>query len=216
MSHVAIELNRIHHNGHADYEDGIVMNASGTGTISDVTVQHNVIDSNYYSGLRVVGDAFNSILVTKNTFFHDDSVSAASGRSEANLDDIGSGANTTFTKNIFVASHAVLNDCYDATSRNYRLQDNLIQGAVPSGTAGQCVTASIVSDPLFESPQTFDFHAGALGAPPRGQLDHAERKAVLAHPQQRVMVTALGLAAHTPRRAPPRPVSPHPPMVRPS
>lgn len=161
LSHVTIELNRIHHNGHADYEDGIVMNATGTGTISDVTVQHNVIDSNYYSGLRVVGDAFSSILVTKNTFFHDDSASTASGRSEANLDDVGSGANTTFTKNILVASHAVLNDCYDAASRNYRLQDNLIQGSLPPGTAGQCVSASIVGDPLFASPQAFDFHANS-------------------------------------------------------
>jgi len=158
LSHVTIELNRIHHNGHADYEDGIVMNATGAGTISNVTVQHNVIDSNYYSGLRVVGDAFNGILVTKNTFFHDDSVSTAGGRSEANLDDVGSGANTTFTKNILVATHAVLNDCYDASPRDYRLEDNLIHGALPSGSAGQCVTNSVVGDPLFVNHETFDFH----------------------------------------------------------
>jgi hypothetical protein len=63
-----IANNRIHDNGHADYEDGIAFNGSGTGTVSNVTVEHNLIYANYYSGIRTVDAAYTNVIVRKNTF----------------------------------------------------------------------------------------------------------------------------------------------------
>ncbi|MBN2192841.1 MAG: right-handed parallel beta-helix repeat-containing protein [Polyangiaceae bacterium] len=52
---VIIEKNRIYQNGHAEYEDGIAVNGEDTGTIANVTIQHNLIYDKYYSGLRFAG-----------------------------------------------------------------------------------------------------------------------------------------------------------------
>jgi hypothetical protein len=155
LSAITLERNRIHDNGHADYEDGIVMNATGTGAISSVTVQHNLIYGNYYSGLRFVGDQYTAITVTKNTFYRNGLSSTGNGRSEVNLDDVGSGANTTVSRNILVAGNKVLNDCYDSQPRAFLLTDNVVQGTVLSAS---CVTASVTADPMFVAPGTFDFH----------------------------------------------------------
>ncbi|MFT3707442.1 MAG: right-handed parallel beta-helix repeat-containing protein [Archangium sp.] len=161
---ITIERNRIHDNGHADYEDGIVMNATGTGTISNVNVTHNLIYANYYSGLREVGDQFVSVAVSKNTFVRNGAASSANGRSELNLDDVGSGANTAITRNVIVAVNKVLNDCYDATARSYVLSDAVVQGAVPTGTAGACVSNIVTIDPRFVNASTFDFHTQSPAA----------------------------------------------------
>jgi hypothetical protein len=155
---VVIERNRIHDNGHADYEDGIVMNATGTGTISNVAIVHNLIYGNFYSGFRQVGDQFMGVSVNRNTFFRNGARSSASGRSELNLDDVGSGANTLAARNVIVAANKVLNDCYDAAARTYSLDDNLQQGAVPQGTAGACVTNAQAADPMFVNTAAFEFH----------------------------------------------------------
>lgn len=166
---IRIESNRIHDNGHADYEDGIVLNATDTGTISNVVIVNNLIYANYYSGLREVGDAFSAVLVHANTFYMNGRPSTASGRSELNLDDTGSGASTAITANIVVAANRVLNDCYDAQPRGYAMTDNLVQGAMPTGDAGNCVSGSTIADPMFQSPAAADFHpqnpaASAYGA----------------------------------------------------
>ena len=155
---IKIEGNRIHDNGHADYEDGIAMNATDTGIVSNVVVVHNLIYANYYSGLRQVGDAFSAILIHNNTFYMNGGLSTASGRSEVNLDDTGSGASTFINRNIIVAANRVLNDCYDSLPRGYGLTDNLVQGAVPTGSAGNCISASTSTDPMFTSTPTADFH----------------------------------------------------------
>jgi hypothetical protein len=155
---IKIEGNRIHDNGHADYEDGIAMNATDTGIISNVVIEHNLIYSNYYSGLREVGDAFSAILIRNNTFYMNGRLSTASGRSEVNLDDTGSGASTSINRNIIVAANRVLNNCYDSLSRRYVLADNLVQGAVPTGSAGNCISASTSTNPMLTSATTADFH----------------------------------------------------------
>ena len=158
LDSVVIERNRIHDNGHEDYEDGIVMNATGTGTISNVTVQNNLIYHNYYSGLRESGDVFQSIVIRNNTFFDNGAASSAAGRSELNLDDVGSGAASTVTRNIIVATSAILNNCYDAQPRGYSLIDNVSQGTVPIGVAGNCVSGSVSVDPAFVNATNSDFH----------------------------------------------------------
>ena len=155
---VTIERNRIHDNGHADYEDGIAMNATDTGTVSNVMIQRNLIYSNYYSGIRVVGDAFDSIVIRNNTFYENGAASSGSGRSELNLDDVGSGARTSITRNIIVAAHRVLNDCYDAGPRDYVLTDNVVQGTLPTGEAGSCISDSVEQDPRFVAAASGDWH----------------------------------------------------------
>lgn len=157
---VTIERNRVHDNGHADYEDGIVMNATGTGKISNVVVQNNLIYANYYSGLRESGAVFESISIRDNTFFHDGAASSGAGRSELNLDSAGSGASTVVTRNVIVAASAFLNDCYDSKARNYVLEDNVVQGSAPGGS-GDCVSGSVTVNPMFADASAGDFHANA-------------------------------------------------------
>jgi hypothetical protein len=159
LDHVTIELNRIHDNGHADYEDGIVLNGGGTGTISNVTIQHNLIYGNYYSGLRAVDVAYMNVVVTDNTFFDNGVAAAGPGKSEVNIDSSGSGAHTSVTRNILATQGQVLNDCYDAFPRGYVLVDNVVQGTLPAGAAGNCVSQSVVADPMFVDAATADLHA---------------------------------------------------------
>ena len=158
LDNVRIERNRIHDNGHADYEDGIVMNATGTGTISNVTIEHNLIYGNYYSGIRESGNVFQSVVIRNNTFYKNGAASSGSGRSEVNLDDVGSGAQTSVTRNIMVAANRVLNDCYDSQPRGYTLTDNVVQGTVPSGASGNCISGSVSADPTFSDAVNGGFH----------------------------------------------------------
>ena len=158
LDNVTIESNCIHDNGHADYEDGIVLNATGTGTISNVTIQHNLIYDNYYSGIRESGNVFQSVVIRNNTFYMNGQTSTGSGRSEVNLDSSGSGAATTVTRNIIVAANRILNDCYDAQPRGFSLTDNIVQGAAPSGSAGNCIESSTSADPAFAGTASGDFH----------------------------------------------------------
>ncbi len=155
---VRIDGNRIHDNGHADYEDGIAMNATDTGTIGNVVIIHNLIYANYYSGLREVGSAFSAVLVRNNTFYMNGQLSTASGRSEVNLDDVGSGASTSITANIIVAFDSMLNNCYDSLPRGFSLTDNWVQGTATSGGDGNCISASISADPMFANAALADFH----------------------------------------------------------
>ncbi len=156
MSDVVIENNRIYDNGHADYEDGIAMNAEATGTITNVEIRHNLIYGNYYSGLRFVGDVMSNVTVEHNTFWHNGDGSTSGGRSEVNLDDVGSGNDTLVSSNVFVAGNNTLNDCYDAGPRGFLVDDNVVSGASPS--LG-CVTNSVALDPGLVDPATGDFHA---------------------------------------------------------
>lgn len=162
---VEISYNRITGNGHADYEDGIVLNARDAGTIHGVVIERNLVYGNYYSGLRFVGDAFEDVTVRFNTFFENGTGSAASGRSEVNLDDVGSGAHTTISDNLFAPATTVLNDCYDATARGFALTGN----ASTVDAAGACISGLTVLDPAFTDPDGGDFHpsnaaASAYGA----------------------------------------------------
>ena len=122
--------------------------------------RRNLIFSNYYSGLRQVGNAFSGISVSQNTFFHNGTGSSNAGRSEANLDDTGAGAKTVYSKNILAASNKILNNCYDAASRGYSIADNWVQGSLPSPT--NCIGAMTSGDPLFLS--STDLHPQSTAA----------------------------------------------------
>lgn len=159
---VTVAYNRIHDNGHADYEDGIVLNGAQTGTITNVAVEHNLIYNNWYSGIRTVDQAYKNITVDKNTFYHNGAASPGAGRGEIVLDATGSGANERFSKNVIAAAFQATNSCYDATSRMYAIADNVVQGTVPMGAA--CVTMSVAVDPMFANPAGADFHAQSAAA----------------------------------------------------
>ncbi|HEX4348015.1 MAG TPA: right-handed parallel beta-helix repeat-containing protein, partial [Vicinamibacterales bacterium] len=169
INNVTIDHNRIHNNGHADYEDGIVLNGGGTGTVTNVTINHNLIYGNYYSGIRVVDVAYTAIVISQNTLFGNSLAGAGPGRSEMNIDSAGSGANTNVTRNILYAAFQGLNSCYDAFARKYTLVDNVVQGNMPGGTAGNCVSQSNTMQPMFVNAAGADFHtqnaaASAYGA----------------------------------------------------
>ena len=53
----------------------------------------------------------------------------------------------------------MLNNCYDAFPRHYALVDNVVQGTVPAGAAGNCISQAVVQAPLFVDSATADFHA---------------------------------------------------------
>jgi len=152
----------IHDNGHADYEDGIVLNGSGSGTVGNVTLEHNLTYANYYSGIRTVDTAYTNVLVRKNTFYRNGLLSSAAGRGEIVLDDSSAGQNETFTSNILFAGFQVINSCPAATGSNYRFTDNVVHGTVPSGAS--CMTGNVVLDPSFLDPGSADFHTSNLAA----------------------------------------------------
>jgi hypothetical protein len=127
-----------------------------------VSITHNLIYGNYYSGLRVVSDAYSNVVVANNTFFHNGVAAAAGGKSELNLDDEGSGANTKVTRNIISTLNRGLNDCYDSAPRNYVLVDNDIQGSMPTGGAGNCVSQVVTTAPVFANAAAGDFHTSNL------------------------------------------------------
>ncbi|HEX4405858.1 MAG TPA: right-handed parallel beta-helix repeat-containing protein [Polyangia bacterium] len=164
INNVTIQRNRIHDNGHADYEDGIVLNGGSTGTITNVAINHNLIYGNYYSGIRVVDVAYTGVVVSQNTLSGNGAAAAGSGKSEMNIDSSGSGANTNVTRNIISAGYQVLNSCYDAFARKYALVDNIVQGTVPTGAAGDCVSQSVVMAPVFANLATADFHPQTVAA----------------------------------------------------
>ena len=152
---VVIENNRIYQNGHADYEDGIALNAEDTGTIANVTIQHNLIYDNYFSGLRFVGPAFSGFVVEHNTFANNGSGSTNANRSEVNLDDDGSGAGTTISRNIFAVGNRLLNNCYSSASTDFSIEDNVVFGA---DSTGECISGSIAADPQFADASSGDYH----------------------------------------------------------
>ncbi|MDC0674407.1 right-handed parallel beta-helix repeat-containing protein [Nannocystis radixulma] len=154
---IVIERNRITGNGHADYEDGIVINGEGEGTITDVVVRRNLIYGNYYAGVRFAGSATDAIVIERNTFHANGAGSAADARSEINLDDAGKAANATITRNLFAGGHNLVNDCYDAADMAFGIDDNVVDGPVTGGDAA-CVGAVIAEDPQFADTGAADFH----------------------------------------------------------
>jgi len=162
LASVLIENNRIHANGHRPYEDGIAVNARESGTVTDLTIRHNLIYDNYYSGLRFVGSALSAVTVTRNTFYMNGVGSKVASPSEINLDDIGSGAETMVRTNIFQVAIELLNSCYDAGPRGFSVVDNL--GFPDPGALPECVQEVGVLDPEFADALGADFHATAAAA----------------------------------------------------
>ena len=152
---LVIENNRIYQNGHGDYEDGIAINGEADGTIANVTIRHNLIYENYFSGLRFVGSALSGIVVEQNTFRDNGAGSSNGNRAEIALDDAGSGANTTVSRNIFAAGYQLLNNCYSAAADGFLITDNVVFGDEP---AGSCIEDTTVADPQFVDADNGDFH----------------------------------------------------------
>lgn len=156
LKNVTIEQNRIYGNGHADYEDGIVINVSGSGPLAGLSVAHNLIYDNYYSGIRFAGPATSGVKIEKNTFYENGSGSSSGNASEINIDDAGMAGPATITKNVFVSSAKLINNCYDAASQSFSIEDNVVSGASASGN---CVSSVVSIDPNLAAPESGDFHA---------------------------------------------------------
>ncbi|MCA9604739.1 MAG: right-handed parallel beta-helix repeat-containing protein [Myxococcales bacterium] len=153
---VTIERNRINGNGHRAYEDGIVINGTGTGTIRRVTIAHNLIYGNFYAGLRFVGAAQSEMVVRANTFYENGIGEAGGSPSEINLDDVGSGADTAVTRNLVVSSRPLIANCYDAAGRGFGLDDDLVGGS--GGAGGDCVSGVVSATVTFDDAASGDFH----------------------------------------------------------
>lgn len=147
LTDVAIDHNRITGNGHRDYEDGIVLNGSGTGTIERVTIARNVIDGNRYSGIRFVGDVVRSVTIDHNTFVGNGGASTASDRSELNLDE--GTPQVTATRNLFVPARTVVNTCVPGLQ--------VLDSAVHGDSTGACVTGVVAGAPGFVDAAAGDF-----------------------------------------------------------
>jgi hypothetical protein len=162
---VVVERSRITGNGHADYEDGVVINAAGTGTIKNVTLSRDIFDHNYYSGIRFVGGVESGVLVDHSTFDSNGAGSTSASRSEINIDSAGGGAGTTTKALLFNVGNLLINDCYDAASLGFGIGVSFVHGAVPAGAAGNCVAAGqITGDPSFANAAAGDYHPGNAAA----------------------------------------------------
>ena len=158
LDNVTIERNRIYANGHADYEDGIVLNGSGPDTISNVTVARNLIYKNFYSGVRWAGPATSAVQVLNNTFYHNGSGSSSADRSEVNVDDVGTAGPSTVTRNLFSVGVSLINNCNGGARQGFALKDNLSDQAAPSGSSGDCVASLVRADAQLADPENGDFH----------------------------------------------------------
>ena len=158
LDNVMIERNHIHENGHGDQEDGIVINSSGTGTISNVTIRRNVFDHNFFSAIRFVGGLESAIVVTHNTFVANSAGSSADNRSEINIDEPGGGAGTSFSENLFEVGNTLINDCYDGASLGFTLSNDFVHGSIATGAQGNCVSSEIPGDPMLVDLAGGDFH----------------------------------------------------------
>lgn len=154
---ILIERNRILENGHGDQEDGIVLNGTDTGTISDVTIRRNLFYDNYYSGIRFAGDALAAIVIEHNTFSGNGAGSSSEARSEINIDEATTAANAMITGNIFAVGNVLINDCYDAAAQGFTIADNVVSGDIGGGDAS-CVGDVLDEDPAFVDAAAGDFH----------------------------------------------------------
>jgi hypothetical protein len=156
LSNIAISRNWIYENGHADYEDGIAI--GGANAIRNVLVERNLIYRNYYSGVRFVGVAASAVAFVENTFDSNGAGSTSSSRSEVNLDASGSGARTTFWRNIVNPGNQLINDCYDAARRAFSIVDNALNGEQASSGDAGCVGKLVLANPKFVDATHGDYH----------------------------------------------------------
>jgi Right handed beta helix region len=166
LVNVLIERNRIYENGHGNYEDGIVVNGRNTGTIEGLVVRRNLIYRNYYSGIRFAGPATRGVQVLQNTFHGNGAGSSSGSRSELNVDDEGMAAGSVVEQNIFSIGNSLINDCYDGSRLGFTVRNNVVNGSVPGGGAGSCLSNMIKSDPMFVDAAGGDFRTrnGAVSA----------------------------------------------------
>jgi hypothetical protein len=123
-------------------------------------VQRNIIDHNWYSGIRFTGDNAGGIQITKNTFSANVAGSTGPGRAELSLDAAVDMTETLISANLFDVGNVLLNDCFGSPAGAFNFGDNFVHGGIPSGTMGNCVTAQTLGDPQLVDPAKGDFHAG--------------------------------------------------------
>ncbi len=109
-----------------------------------------------------------NIVVEKNTFVANGSGSSSASRSEINIDDVGGGANAQITQNLFSVGNTLINDCYDGSGKGFAISGNFVQGSVPSGAKGNCVSGVTSGDPAFVNAAAGDYHPGNAQAQPFG------------------------------------------------
>jgi parallel beta-helix repeat protein len=168
LTNVTIEENRIYQNGHADYEDGIVINGPSGFPIDNVVIFRNLIYRNFYSGIRWAGPATSGILVQNNTFDHNGAGSASGARSEINIDDYGEAVNTDVQLNLFSIGNKLINDCLDAATHSFSVSLNAGEVFSPSASTN-CVTQFTSANPQFVNAGAGDYHTqnvsvGSYGA----------------------------------------------------
>lgn len=160
LGNVTIERNRIHDNGHGDYEDGIAINGQDAGTIDTVAIRRNLFYSNYYSGIRFAGNATSAITIEHNTFAGNGAGSSSESRSEINIDgDSGGAANATISGNIFAIGNLLINDCMGSDAMAFSIADNVASGPIAAGDDA-CVGSVVDADPQFVDAAGADFHTG--------------------------------------------------------
>lgn len=160
LRNVVIEDNRIYDNGHAAYEDGIVINPAGQ-MLDGLIVRRNVIYRNFYSGVRFVGADMRNVSITGNTFANNGERSTTATPSSVNLDDASAGANATITLNLFASTRPIINQCYTSATRALSIRDNFASAAI---AAMPCVSEVVVGDPMFADAASGDFHPNAAAA----------------------------------------------------
>ncbi len=158
LSNITIRGDWIYANGHGDYEDGIVINATGTGTITNALIERNLIYRNYYSGIRFVGAATSGLTIRQNTFDGNGAGSTSTARSEINLDDSGAGAGTDLRRNIFNVGNRLINNCYGSAGRGFLFTDNVLNGQSAPAGSNQCVTSVVMANPQFVNAAAGDYH----------------------------------------------------------
>jgi hypothetical protein len=158
LDRITVENNLVDSNGHADYEDGIVINSYGTGPISNVTIERNIFVKNYYSGIRFAGGTESAVVVRDNTFVQNGAGSGSASRSEINADSSGGNSHTMIDGNIFDVKNTLINDCYTGKANGFAFGDNFVHGAIPTGGSGNCVGPETLGDPMFANAGAGDYH----------------------------------------------------------
>ena len=92
-----------------------------------------------------------------NTFHANGAGGTSGSRSELNVDEEGMAAGAVVEQNIFNIGNTLINDCYDGSGRGFTVRNNVVNGNVPGGGAGNCLSNLVRADPMFVNAAAADF-----------------------------------------------------------